>query len=65
MVGNPSIQLRPTFTILALHATLLSAPCNTIAVDAGRAGSGGDSSTDLFGGKKQIVRQVIPVEVQD
>jgi nitrate reductase beta subunit len=31
----------------------------------GNGCSGGDSGTDLFGGKKQTVRQVIPVEVQD
>jgi nitrate reductase / nitrite oxidoreductase, beta subunit len=31
----------------------------------GNGCSGGDSSTDLFGGKSQVVRQVIPVEVQD
>ncbi len=31
----------------------------------GNGCSGGDSETDLFGGKKQTVRQVIPVEVQD
>ncbi|GAA0859282.1 nitrate reductase subunit beta [Aliiglaciecola litoralis] len=31
----------------------------------GNGCSGGDSETDLFGGKKQGVRQVIPVEVQD
>lgn len=31
----------------------------------GNGCSGGESETDLFGGKKQVVRQVIPVEVQD
>lgn len=31
----------------------------------GNGCSGGDSSADLFGNKKQVVRQVIPVEVQD
>lgn len=31
----------------------------------GNGCSGGDSETDLFGGKKQTVRQVIPVEVHD
>ncbi|WP_395344474.1 nitrate reductase subunit beta [Ningiella sp. W23] len=31
----------------------------------GNGCSGGDSGNDLFGGKKQTVRQVIPVEVQD
>ena len=31
----------------------------------GNGCSGGDSETDLFGGKKQTVRQVIPVEVRD
>jgi nitrate reductase beta subunit len=31
----------------------------------GNGCSGGDSELDLFGGKKQVVRQVIPVEVQD
>ncbi len=31
----------------------------------GNGCSGGDSETDLFGGKKQTVRQIIPVEVQD
>jgi nitrate reductase beta subunit len=31
----------------------------------GNGCSGGDSETDLFGGNKQTVRQVIPVEVQD
>lgn len=31
----------------------------------GNGCSGGESSTDLFGAKKQTVRQVIPVEVQD
>ena len=31
----------------------------------GNGCSGGDSETDLFGGNKQTVRQVIPVEVQN
>jgi nitrate reductase beta subunit len=31
----------------------------------GNGCSGGDSEADLFGGKKQTVRQVIPVEVRD
>jgi len=31
----------------------------------GNGCSGGDSEPDLFGGKKQVVRQVIPVEVRD
>jgi len=31
----------------------------------GNGCSSGESETDLFGGKKQVVRQVIPVEVQD
>ena len=31
----------------------------------GNGCSGGDSGSDLFGGKKQTVRQIIPVEVQD
>lgn len=31
----------------------------------GNGCSGGDSDADLFGSKKQVVRQIIPVEVQD
>ncbi|XOV79873.1 MAG: nitrate reductase subunit beta [Aestuariibacter sp.] len=31
----------------------------------GNGCSGGDNSSDLFGSKKQTVRQIIPVEVQD